>query len=64
MAEAWPACVRSIMGKLREELVVSRRVLVDNLTADRMHIDKPIQQRVIENLTKADRVRQMRSYRS
>ena len=28
--------------------------LVDNLIADLMHIDKPIQQRVIENLTKAD----------
>ena len=28
--------------------------LVDNLTADLMHIDKPIQQRIIENLTKAD----------
>jgi catalase len=28
--------------------------LIDNLTADLMNIDKPIQQRVIENLTKAD----------
>jgi catalase len=28
--------------------------LVDNLIADLMHIDKPIQQRIIENLTKAD----------
>jgi len=28
--------------------------LVDNLIADLVHIDKPIQQRVIENLTKAD----------
>ncbi len=28
--------------------------LVDNLIADLMHIDKPIQQRVIENLTQAD----------
>ncbi len=28
--------------------------LVDNLIADLMHIDKPIQQRVVENLTKAD----------
>ncbi len=28
--------------------------LVDNLIADLMHIDKPIQQRVIGNLTKAD----------
>jgi catalase len=28
--------------------------LVDNLIADLMHIDKPIQKRVIENLTKAD----------
>jgi len=28
--------------------------LVDNLIADLMHINKPIQQRIIENLTKAD----------
>ena len=28
--------------------------LVDNLIADLIHIDKPIQQRIIENLTKAD----------
>ena len=28
--------------------------LLNNLIADLMHIDKPIQQRVIENLTKAD----------
>ncbi|VUT24391.1 MAG: hydroperoxidase II [Candidatus Methanolliviera sp. GoM_asphalt] len=28
--------------------------LVDNLVSDLMHIDKPIQQRVVENLTKAD----------
>ena len=28
--------------------------LVDNLIADLMHIDKPIRQRVIDNLTKAD----------
>jgi len=28
--------------------------LADNLIADLMHIDKPIQQRIIENLTKAD----------
>ncbi len=28
--------------------------LVDNLVADLMHIDNPIQQRVIDNLTKAD----------
>jgi catalase len=28
--------------------------LADNLIADLMHIDKPIQQRVIENLTQAD----------
>jgi len=28
--------------------------LVDNLIADLMHIDKPIQKRMIENLTKAD----------
>src|SRR4030042_2345842 len=29
--------------------------LIDNLIADLMNIDKPIQQRVIDNLTKADR---------
>jgi len=29
--------------------------LVDNLIADLMHINKPIQQRVIENLTKANK---------
>jgi catalase len=28
--------------------------LIDNLIADLMNIDKPIQQRVIDNLTKAD----------
>jgi catalase len=28
--------------------------LVDNLVSDLMHIDKPIQQRVVDNLTKAD----------
>jgi catalase len=28
--------------------------LVDNLIADLVHIDKPIKQRVIENLTRAD----------
>ncbi|MFH0914377.1 MAG: catalase, partial [Chloroflexota bacterium] len=28
--------------------------LIDNLIADLTHIDKPIQQRVIDNLTKAD----------
>jgi len=28
--------------------------LVDNLVADLMHIDKAIQQRVIDNLTKSD----------
>jgi catalase len=28
--------------------------LVDNLVSDLMQIDKPIQQRVIDNLTKAD----------
>jgi catalase len=33
---------------------VDREHLVDNLIADLMHIDKPIQQRVIENLTKAE----------
>jgi catalase len=29
--------------------------LVDNLIADLMHIDKPIQKRVIENLTNANK---------
>jgi len=29
--------------------------LVDNLIADLMHIDKPIKQRVVENLTKANK---------
>jgi hypothetical protein len=33
---------------------VDREHLVDNLIADLMHIDKQIQRRVIENLTKAD----------
>jgi catalase len=28
--------------------------LVDNLTADLMHIDRPIQQRIVGNLTNAD----------
>jgi len=32
---------------------MDQKHLVDNLIADLMHIDKPIQQRVIENLTKA-----------
>jgi catalase len=31
-----------------------REHLIDNLIADLMHINKPIQQRVIDNLTKAD----------
>ena len=29
--------------------------LVDNLISDLMHIDKPIQKRVIENLTNANK---------
>jgi catalase len=33
---------------------MDREHLVDNLAADLAHIDKSIQQRVIENLTKAD----------
>ena len=33
---------------------IDQEHLVDNLTTDLMHIDKPIQQRVAENLTKAD----------
>ncbi|MBA7554088.1 Catalase [subsurface metagenome] len=33
---------------------IDQEHLVDNLVADLMHIDKPIQQRVVENLTKAD----------
>jgi len=40
--------------KYRSLSKTDKKHLVDNLTADRMHIDKPIQQRVIENLTKAD----------
>jgi catalase len=33
---------------------MDREHLVDNLIADLMHIDKPIQKRMIDNLTKAD----------
>jgi len=33
---------------------VDREHLIDNLIADLMHIDKPIQKRVIDNLNKAD----------
>jgi catalase len=33
---------------------MDREHLVDNLTADLMNIDKPIKQRVIDNLTRAD----------
>jgi catalase len=33
---------------------VNQKHLIDNLIADLMHIDKPIQKRVINNLTKAD----------
>ena len=40
--------------KYRSLSKMDKEHLVDNLTADLMHIDKPIQQRVIENLTKAD----------
>ena len=36
------------LGKMEQEH------LVDNLIIDLMHIDKPIQKRMIENLTKAD----------
>jgi catalase len=38
---------RSLSKKDREHLI-------DNLIADLMHIDKPIQKRMIDNLTKAD----------
>jgi catalase len=37
------------LGKMDQEH------LIDNLITDLMHIDKPIQQRVIENLTKANK---------
>lgn len=40
--------------KYRSLSAMDQEHLVDNLIADLMHIDKPIQQRVIENLTKAD----------
>jgi catalase len=40
--------------KYRSLSKMDKEHLVDNLTADLMHIDKPIQQRVVENLTKAD----------
>jgi len=40
--------------KYRSMSKMDKEHLVDNLTADLIHIDKPIQQRVIENLTKAD----------
>jgi catalase len=40
--------------KYRSLSKMDKEHLVDNLTADLMHIDKPIQQRVIENLTKAE----------
>jgi catalase len=40
--------------KYRSLSKMDKEHLVDNLVADLMHIDKPIQQRVIENLTKAD----------
>ena len=33
---------------------MDREHLVDNLIADLMHIEKPIRQQVIDNLTKAD----------
>jgi len=33
---------------------VDQEHIIDNLVADLMHIDKPIQKRVIDNLTKAD----------
>jgi catalase len=40
--------------KYRSLSKMDREHLVDNLAADLAHIGKPIQQRVIENLTKAD----------
>ena len=40
--------------KYRSLSKTDREHLVDNLAADLAHIDKSIQQRVIENLTKAD----------
>ena len=33
---------------------MDQKHLIDNLIADLMHIAKPIQKRVIDNLTKAD----------
>jgi catalase len=40
--------------RIRSLSKMDQEHLVDNLVSDLMHIDKPIQQRVIENLTKAD----------
>lgn len=40
--------------KYRSLSKMDKEHLVDNLIADLMHIKKPIQQRLIENLTKAD----------
>jgi len=40
--------------KYRSFSKMDQEHLVDNLVADLMHIDKAIQQRVIDNLTKAD----------
>jgi len=41
-------------GRYRSLSKMDQEHLVDNLTADLMHIDKPIQKRMIVNLTKAD----------
>jgi len=40
--------------KYRSLSKMNQEHLIDNLITDLMQIDKPIQQRVIENLTKAD----------
>lgn len=40
--------------KYRSLTKMDQEHLIDNLIADLMHIDKPIQKRVIENITKAD----------
>jgi catalase len=41
-------------GRYRSLSKMDQEHLVDNFIADLMHINKPIQQRIIENLTKAD----------
>ncbi len=40
--------------RIRSLSKMDQEHLVDNLVSDLMHIDKPIQQRVVDNLTKAD----------